>query len=164
MKVLIYEKLNGEREAMRNIREGKYSFTLRTKSLKTVNLPKDSSRIVEIREISDETKGSWHSNSGEFASAFTGNYKTVLSRGTHQGDKALRKVPDKSRRNKPLACKNKGRSNDMITMIISTILSLCGIIPRESFGTVELMMLGEIFLYPIIGIVYVKIRNRHESD
>lgn len=58
MKVLIYEKLNGEREAMRIIREGKYSFTLRTKSLKTVNLPKDSLRIVEIREISDETKGS----------------------------------------------------------------------------------------------------------
>lgn len=52
----------------------------------------------------------------------------------------------------------------MITMIISTILSFCGIIPRESFGTVELMMLGEIFLYPVIGFIYVKIRNRHESD
>ena len=51
----------------------------------------------------------------------------------------------------------------MITLIISTILSLCGVIQRESFGTIELMMIIEVCLYPVIGVIYVLIRNRIED-
>ena len=51
----------------------------------------------------------------------------------------------------------------MITMVVSTILSFCGIIQRESFGTVELMMIIEVCMYPVIGAVFAVIRNRIED-